>query len=109
MSLFGRQFANRVEKHTAEARAKFRTGPNHLDRDLPDKQVWVSVITEQVGKLARSANKLSIAFDSDVRADWDADGRHCLLTIASLARRMAERWDELPDSHVYRPDREEIA
>ncbi len=95
---FGRRFAAEVERATEEARAKFRTAPNHLDRDLPDRTWWVSVLLEEVGKLARACNKLGITPSSMERAEWNQEGKRRLRTIASMARRMAERWDELPDA-----------
>ena len=95
---FGRKFAAKVEAATAEARAKFLTAPNHLDRDLPDKTFWISVIQEEVGKLARVCNKLAITPPGhSERAQWNIEGNHRLVTIASLVRRMAERWPEIGD------------
>jgi hypothetical protein len=94
-SMFGKQFARRVERHTEEAREKFQSCI-HLDRDLPDTFYWLSVLLEEVGKLSRACNKLAIAADSDVQAQWGKEAQHRLLTIASMARRMAERWDEIP-------------
>lgn len=94
---FGRRFAAGVERQTALARSKFRTAPNHLDRDLPDRTFWLSVLLEEVGKLAQACNKLSITPTADERQPWEQEGRQRLVTIASVVRRMAERWDELPD------------
>jgi hypothetical protein len=88
VSLWHRRFAAEVERHTEEARRKF--GDDH---DSP--YYWLGVLTEEVGKLSRAVNKLNIAVDLDVRAQWTREGRHRLTTIASLARRMAERWPEL--------------
>ena len=94
---FGRKFAAKVEAATKEARARFATAPNHLDRDLPDKTYWVSVLVEEVGKMARACDKLAITRDPTERAVWDKEGNHRLVQIASMARRMAERWPELSD------------
>lgn len=95
---FGRKFAAKVEAATKEARGKFLTAPNHLDRDLPDKTFWVSVILEEVGKLARVCNKLAIMKPGhSERPQWDWEGNRRLVTIASLVRRMAERWPEIGD------------
>ena len=95
--IFGRKFAFQVEAHTALARNKFLVAPNHLDRDLPDKTFWLSVLMEEVGKLARVCNKLSLVADPDGRMPWNQEGQQRLITIASMVRRMAERWDEIPD------------
>ena len=96
--LFGRKFYRQVEAHTEEADAKFLMAPNHLSRDFPDKTYFISVMLEEVGKLARCCNKLAITPPHyDTRQQWDREGRHRLITIASMARRMAERWDDLPD------------
>ncbi|KKN49943.1 hypothetical protein LCGC14_0637440 [marine sediment metagenome] len=96
---FGRRFAADVERETDIARKKFLHAPNHLDRDLPDKTLWVSVLLEEVGKMARCCNKLSLIPPSqtDLRLPWDEEGQHRLRTIASLVRRMAEKWCNLPD------------
>lgn len=97
--LFHRRWSARVEEHTREARGKFVTAPNHLDRDLPDRTYWVSVLVEEVGKLARCCNKLAIIprHQVSLREPWDREGNQRLLTIASMVRRMAERWPEIPD------------
>ena len=96
-AFFGQQFGRRVEKHTAEARAKFQSSL-HLERDNPDRFYWLAVLNEEVGKLTRACNKLAIAEAPDVKQQWRAEGRHRLLTVASMARRMAEAWDAIPDS-----------
>ena len=101
-----------VERQTAEAEASFLVGPNHLTRDKPTKTFFVSVITEEVGKLARTANKLSLIPQGGDSAEWQREGQFRLLTIASLVRRMAELWDKLPDEqtgdwHIGQLDREE--
>ena len=97
--LFWRRWTAKVEAHTVNARAKFLTAPNHLDRDLPDKTFWLSVMVEEVGKLSRCCNKLSIIprHQADLREPWDREGQERLIAIASMARRMAERWPEIPD------------
>jgi len=84
VSLFGRQFARRVEQHTEHARERF---PDSIHEDLAQ---WISAITEEVGKLARANNKLLIARDLGVRQQWTEEVRHRCLTIASLVRRLAE-------------------
>lgn len=65
---------------------------------------YVSVLAEELGKLARAGNKLRIAKNRDVRQQWYSEGRYRLVTITAMARRMAEVWDEVTkegvDSHV---------
>ena len=98
--MWARRWHRQVEAETTQAESMFLPAPNHLTRDKPTRTLFVSVITEEVGKLARDANKLSILLDGSVRDKWHRDGRTHLVTIASLVRRMAELWDELPDEHT---------
>lgn len=85
-SLFGRQWANRIEKHSTEASRRWGDGY--------EPSMWVAVLTEEVGKLARATNKLGIADDAEVRSQWKREIDHRLITVASVARRMAERWTD---------------
>lgn len=96
---FAEMFFAAVMRATREAEGKFLTAPNHLSRDLPHKSFWVSVILEEVGKLARTTNKLAITPPgwASSRETWDVEGKRRLMTIASLVLRMAEAWDHLPD------------
>ena len=98
---FGRRFAADVERETENARGKFLVAPNHLDRDLPSKGLWVCILLEEVGKLARCCNKLSIIPDpqQELAVQWNTEGQHRLRTIGSLVRRMAEQWSNLPNEH----------
>lgn len=94
---FAEDWAHEVEQHTIEARAKFGMTTVHLERDMPTRTFWLSVLNEEVGKLARCCNKLAIAEDERIRSQWESEGRHRLLTVASMARRMAEAWSAIPD------------
>ncbi len=93
----GRAFYREVEEETKEARGKFLMAPQNLDRDMLNKVYWISCIVEEVGKLSRTCNKMAIASTPDVHREWSREGRHRLLTISSLVRRMAEAWHALPD------------
>lgn len=97
-SLFHRRFYREVEEHTALARSKFKRSSTHLEIGLPPKAFWIAVLVEEVGKLTRVTNKLSIASDPKVRDQWNREGRHRLITIATTVRRMAEAWGSIPDS-----------
>ncbi len=95
-----------VQEETIQAESMFLPAPNHLTLDKPTKAYFVSVITEEVGKLARASNKLSITpLGSREAMPWHRDGERRLRTIASLVRRMAELWPELPDERTGGPPR----
>jgi hypothetical protein len=87
-----------VEKETEEARGLFLPSGYHLDNDLPPRSVFINVVQEEMGKLARCINKLLITRDSDQRGHWLREGEHRIITSVSLLRRFAERWYELPDT-----------
>lgn len=57
----------------------------------------INNIVEEIGKLARAANKLMIAEDRDIREQWDHEARKSILQASSLLRRLDEVWDSLPD------------
>ena len=95
-----------IEEETRLAESMFLPAPNHLTRDKPTKAYFVSVIMEEVGKLARATNKLSIIpLGADAAKEWHRDGQTRLRTCASLVRRMAELWPELPDERTGGPGR----
>jgi hypothetical protein len=85
-SLFHRKFYADVERNVVIGR---RFGDDHTF------YCWLGVLTEELGKLARVANKLNIAEDADVRAQWSKEGYHRLLTLCAVSRRMAENWPEI--------------
>ena len=61
---------------------------------------FINVAAEELGLLARTANKLLIAPPGDIREQWLTEGYHRIVTTSSVLRRLAERWRELPE----RPD-----
>lgn len=92
------KFWKDVETETTSARAKFTAPDIHLDRDLHDRAFWMSVITEEVGKLCRTVNKLNLKpGDKRIVAQWEKEGYHRIITTVSLLRRLAEAWDKLPN------------
>jgi len=90
---------NEVERHTAEARAKFLTCV-HLDLDLPEMSYWMAVIGEEYGKLCQCSNKLAITLDGETRNQWRTEARHRIITSMSLLRRLYDRLDEVPKGTV---------
>jgi hypothetical protein len=103
---WARAWHEQIEEETAVAESMFLPAPNHLTLDKPTRAFFVSVITEEVGKLARATNKLSITpLGSREAMPWHRDGERRLRTIASLVRRMAELWPELPDERTGGPPR----
>ena len=97
--MWARKWAAEVERETVTGRAKFVRAHHMLDCAEPGhlrpRTVWEQVLLEEVGKLARCSNKLSLAVDVSTRAHWAKEGREKLVTIASIIRRMAEEWDRL--------------
>ena len=84
INLFHRQ----VVKHTKEVRRRVSSAGG---RDLEDVsgEEQVVVLVEEVGKLSRAVNKLRIVGDSGVRETWEAERDLRLVTIASVAARIA--------------------
>ena len=89
-----RRFAHDVKEESKEARALFRNSGHHPELDHIPPIEFVSFLVEEVGKLARSTNKMLIADDPDVYREWLGYGRTRLVTSASLIQRMAEVWED---------------
>ncbi|MCY3784629.1 MAG: hypothetical protein OXG79_12720 [Chloroflexi bacterium] len=82
------RFHKKVRKHTHDVRHRFSSvGVADLEDVTPEEQVVVLV--EEVGKLSRAVNKLRIATDPDARQGWVAERDHRLVTVASVAARIA--------------------
>ena len=69
----------------------------YMDRGVT-KATWNQVLSEEVGKLARACNKLSLATDAEVRTQWEQEARHRLITIASITARFYSALEDLPDA-----------
>lgn len=92
------KFWKDVETETKSARAKFTAPGCHLERDINDRAFWLNVIMEEVGKLSRTINKLSLnPADERIKEQWEREGYHRILTCVSLLRRLAENWHKLPN------------
>ena len=90
-------FQKDVEDETILARNKFLFKGCHIERDQFSRGMWMSCIEEEVGKLCRAVNKLSIVVDDTQREGYLDEGYHRILTASSLLRRLAENWEKLPD------------
>lgn len=91
------KFFEDIESETAHARKKFVFPGAHLENDLHNRSYWLSVITEEIGKLCQTANKLQIAKDESIVEGWEIEGYHRIITSVSLLRRLAENWYQLPN------------
>ena len=96
-----RVFHQRVLEHTREVRDKFgRVGGEDLE--LHSREKMIEVLVEEVGKLARSSNKMALAADDGVLREWQAEWHHRLVTIGSVVARIAST---LPASSTPRAKR----
>jgi len=86
-----------IEDETHHARERFNFPGCHLEIDVHNRSYWLSVITEEIGKLCQCVNKLQISRDETVRDGWQIEGYHRIITSLSLLRRLAENWKNLPD------------
>ncbi len=100
-----KKFWKDVETETTSARKKFTHPGIHLDRDVHDRAFWLSVITEEIGKLCRTVNKLNLRpADERIVEQWTKEGYHRIITSVSLLRRLAEAWDKLPNERKGQDD-----
>ena len=99
MSGFPRRLYKAVEEHTIEARKRWADSraPINWENDPQPKVFGVNAMAEEVGKLARCANKLAILDDDAERKKWNKEAQYRIITSMSMLRRLAESWDELPD------------
>jgi hypothetical protein len=100
MDIFAEQFYADVDAETESARSRFLNSGLHPEHDRPSRQVMLSILTEELGKVFRTVNKLSILDDTDgnddVREQLLREGYSRLVTTASVTRRFAELWRVLP-------------
>lgn len=92
-----RVFQKDVDVETHIARNKFSFRGCHIERDQFNRGLWMAAIMEEVGKLSRACNKLTICIDESQRDGYLDEGYHRILTASSLLRRLAENWEVLPD------------
>jgi len=90
------RFFEDIIGETSNARGRFKFPGAHLDNEIHSREYWLSVITEELGKLSQTINKLHIAKDMVVRKQWTMEGYHRIVTTSSLLRRFAEHWEILP-------------
>ena len=84
------EFHRRVVAHSREVRTRHSfVGMPVLEEVTPEEQLVVLV--EEVGKLSRATNKLRIASAPEVRRQWQEEREARLVTIASVAARIASR------------------
>ena len=88
------KFWKKVTQHSIAAGARWSF---MVDKRVL-KALWNQVLTEEVGKLNRACNKLALATDPQVRAEWEREGLHRLVTIASICQRFHDNFGDLPDA-----------
>lgn len=100
MDIFEEQFYADVTLETESARKRFLNSGIHPEHDRPSRQVMLTILVEEVGKVARMVDKLSILGDGDeyddVREQCFREGYSRMVTSASVIRRFAELWRILP-------------
>jgi len=82
-----------VVTETAEAKERW-----HFMEGGAPKSLWNQVLTEEIGKLNRACNKLTMATDDQVRRGFTQEAKYRLVTVASICQRFYEVFDSLPDS-----------
>ncbi len=89
-----RQFERRVRDEADKARANpgFKSSGHHPEADNIPLSEWLTITTEELGKLTRSVNKLMIAVDPAVRRSWRDEGYHRIVTTSAMLERLALRW-----------------
>lgn len=92
-----RKYQRDVERETQRARNLFTPPGAHIERDKFCKAIWVSCIGEELGKLQRAVNKLTLAKDEAIREQWLDTAYEKIVTTSSLLRRFAENLEQLPD------------
>ena len=88
------EFLVSVKEHTAEARRRWA----FMEEKPTPKSLWNQVLTEEMGKLSRCCNKLTLAQDPDAREHWSKEGKFRLVTIASIVSRFYDAFETLPDA-----------
>ena len=82
------KFHRMVNEHTSDVLNKFgKVGGTDLEDHRREEQI--TTLVEEVGKLSRATNKMRIAADKDIYYIWESEFHHRLLTIASVASRLA--------------------
>lgn len=87
-------FISKVLAHTIAARQRWA----FMAKKPTQKSLWNQVLTEEIGKLNRACNKLSLATDPQVREQWTREARERLVIIASICLRFYEAFDNLFDT-----------
>ena len=75
-----------VNRETDDARGKFDAIGHNLE-DLPLELGFIGMI-EEIGKLARTLNKLRIASDKQIIADWRTELDRRFVTTRSMLDRI---------------------
>ena len=92
-----RRLHEQVSIETDTARERFSWDVSIENLDTSSRVTVLTAITEELGKLARAINKLRIAKDTDVRAQWSNEARNDMLRLLSLTERLWLAWAALPD------------
>ncbi len=89
-----RRFQHEVKEETKEAMALFRASGHHPELDEIPLPEWGMFTVEEIGKLARCINELTITTDPEERAWWMAEGCRRIVSSSSLLARLAIKWED---------------
>ena len=78
-----RRLQKLVNEETEEARTKFQN-----DLSDHDPSVAVVVLVEEIGKVARSVNKIGLAADGSIAQQWMDERNQRIITSISILQRM---------------------
>ena len=78
-----RRLQKLVNEETEEARAKYQN-----DLSDHDPSVAVVVLVEEIGKVARSVNKMGMAADDSIAQQWRDEQNQRIVTSISILQRM---------------------
>lgn len=84
-----------IVRATREARQKFSIdSPGCIENESVSLATCLCILTEELGKLCRSVNKLGIARDPSIHDQWIEEARHRFITSMSLLDRIGDRLDK---------------
>jgi hypothetical protein len=95
------EFIKKLTAHSIAAQARWH---NNMEDKHVSRSVWNQVLTEEVGKLNRSCNKLAIVIDPNIEEQWKQEAKHRCITIASICMRFYAAFDDcnpdVPEGHL---------
>jgi len=85
------EFIKKIMAHSIAAQQRWH---RNMEEKHVSRAVWNQVLTEELGKLNRSCNKLAIVIDSNIESQWNQEAKHRLITIASICMRFYAAFDD---------------